>query len=296
MMTSLDLLLSVAIMTIMLSLGLGLHIKDFAILIRRSELVAAGLFIQICIIPISTFCVISVCDITGATAVGFMLLAACPGGGVSNVFSKIAKVDVPLSIVLTTLSSLLCAITIPLVLGMSARVFLNQDLPNLDVWRLARRAFVLCTAPIVSGILIRNVLPNIAHLSERILSKVALVFLAAIIIGAMIASWSAFWHNLWFLGAALLAMLLTHPLLGYLLPRSLDVGEKQARTLAIEASVQNGALGIAVASLISQGSGGFSDFALASALYRVLSYFVVVPLSVYFRHTPTPDGNGATVW
>lgn len=275
--------LPLAVGIIMLSLGLGLTIRDFTRIVRWPKAFFVGLACQITLLPVAAFCIIKAFGITGGVAVGVMLLASCPGGNVSNLFTKFARGNVALSISLTAISSLLSVITIPVVLKWSESHFLQSDTIFLDLTGVASRAFLLSVLPIIIGVSLRHLRPAFADKAGRVLTKVAVALLAIIIIGAVIGNWQPFIENLWLLGTSMVTLFFLLTGIGLILPLALGLDLNDAKTISIEAGIQNGALGITVATLLTQTMSGFNDYSLASAIYGVLVYFTITPLVLWYR-------------
>ncbi len=275
--------LPIAVGLMMLSLGLGLTIGDFKRVILWPKAFLVGLACQILLFPLVAFAVIKTFDITGSIAVGIMLLAACPGGSTSNLFTKFARGNVALSISLTSVSTLLSVVTISLVLKWSEYYFLGSDSIFLNISTIAIRAFLLTALPIMVGILIRHRRPDLAQRAEQFLTKVAATLLVIIIVGAVIANWAPFIENLWLLGGALTTLFVSLVAISLAVPLMLGLDMHHAKTISIEIGVQNGALGITVATLLTHGTTGFNDYSLASAIYGVLVYFTIIPVVLWYR-------------
>ncbi|WP_417267606.1 bile acid:sodium symporter family protein [Celeribacter baekdonensis] len=283
--------LPLAIATMMLSLGLGLTVADFTRLLRHPKAFVCGFTGQLLLAPLATFALITIFGLSGKIAVGFMLLSACPGGGVSNIITKFGQGDVALSVSLTSVSSLLSMLTIPLVLNWSIGYFMGDIAFVFQQSAIVMTTFIICAGPILLGMFIRGISAEKAENWGAILTKVSAGFLLIIIIAAVTVSWPLFIENLWFLGGMLTALGLTLATIGYILPAALGLGSRCARTISIEVGIQNGALGISIAALLSNGASEIGDYALASALYGVMMYFFIIPLAYIFRITAVRESG-----
>ena len=96
---------------LMFDLGLTLQVKDFKLFLTKPKPVIVGL-----IGPLVAFALTYVFSLPPIFTVGFMLIACCPGGSSSNVFSLLAKGDVALSVSLTALSSVITLFTLPVIM------------------------------------------------------------------------------------------------------------------------------------------------------------------------------------
>ena len=111
--------LPLALAFVMLGIGLGLKPGNFRHLLKFPWVITAGLAGQLLFMPALAFLLASILSLSPSLAVGVMLLAACPGGTTSNVMSQLLKADMALSVTLTALSTLICIVTTPVILGLS---------------------------------------------------------------------------------------------------------------------------------------------------------------------------------
>ena len=117
-----SLLLPLAIGIIMLGLGLSLTMDDFRRVARYPRAVFIGLFLQTILLPWAAFAIAILLNLSPALAVGLMLLSAAPGGATANIYSHLARGDVALNITLTAVNSILCLVTLPVIMpGASLR-------------------------------------------------------------------------------------------------------------------------------------------------------------------------------
>ena len=120
-----NLLLPLALGIIMLGLGLGLTLDDFRRVARYPRAVLIGLALQTLVLPWAAFGLALGFGLPAELAVGLMLLAASPGGATANIYSHLARGDVALNITLTAINSLLCLLTLPVILNLSLEYFLG---------------------------------------------------------------------------------------------------------------------------------------------------------------------------
>ena len=107
----------VAVGVIMLGLGLALTPADFARVVRFPRAVIVGLLVQTIVLVVVAFAITQLFDLPPMLAVGFMLLAASPGGAMANIFSHLAHGEVALNITLTAINSVLALAWLPLVMN-----------------------------------------------------------------------------------------------------------------------------------------------------------------------------------
>ncbi len=200
---------------IMFTLGVGLTPADFARVGQRPLAFFIGALNQSILLPLVTFICVLAFGIRAEMAVGFMILAACPGGVTSNVISKLAKGDVALSVSLTAVISLASVVTVPLILGLSMGYFMGDAAPAIDITKTAVTMFVLTVVPVTLGLGARAMAPAAMTRAEPKLSAVATILFAVIVLAALAANWALFVENIVVIGPALLVLLAALTTIGF---------------------------------------------------------------------------------
>jgi len=264
----------------MLSLGIGLTLDDFRRVLSMPVAVATGLVMQMIGVPLLALGLLLIFPLPSELALGVMILAFCPGGVTSNVLTKFSGGTVALSITLTAVVSLASVVTIPLLVSWAAASILGAG-AKVDVTGIAIAMFMITAVPVAAGVLIRHTLPGIAARIEPILSWVAVVLFAVILLGALAVNWSVFLKSVGVLGPLLVALNICALTIGILVARSVGLTGGDAKAVAVELGVQNGTLGITVAGLL--GATGLSAYALPSAVYGIVMYLITLPAIVVMR-------------
>ena len=160
---------------LMFDLGLTLRLADFTRLARSPRPVLVGLLGQLVVLPALAFGLAWAMHLEPVFFVGVVLIACCPGGSSSNVFSMLAGGDVALSVTLTALSSIITLVTVPLVLMWAVAVSGGPGAAavHLPVGNLLMQNIVLMAVPIVLGAVLRKWRPAVAGRLARVLGKVA---------------------------------------------------------------------------------------------------------------------------
>ena len=273
--------LSLAI--IMLSLGIGLEAADFRRVLTRRFPFAIGAISQVILLPIVTFALVTAFAFPPEIAVGFMLLSFCPGGVTSNILSKLAKGDVALSVTLTAVISLLSILTVPVLAAWSVTHFMGEAAPEVSISGLAIAMFLITTLPVAIGVTVRHYFKGAAMAIDGPLSKLATVLFVLIVIAALAGNWQLFIDNLGVMGAGLISLNVILLLIGLGLARAAGLSWTETKTISIETGIQNSALGITLAALITATSTGLSPLALPAAVYGITMYFVSLPFIAWFR-------------
>lgn len=223
---------------LMFDLGLDLTRKDFAMVAHRPKAVLCGLAGQILMLPIVAWVLCQVFGITGTMMVGLMLIACCPGGSSSNVFSAIAKGDVALSVSLTALSSLITLVTLPIIMG---------SVVELPVGKLAVQNIVLVLVPVILGMFVRSMWTEMAQKMHKVLSKLAFPALMLLAGLFFIGNRDAIIENFTQMGVVVTILLLVCIMGGWLIGKLSRLNGRERRTLVIEVGMQNAAQAIALA-------------------------------------------------
>ncbi|PJK28226.1 bile acid:sodium symporter family protein [Minwuia thermotolerans] len=276
-------LLPLALAIIMLSLGLGLTVADFARVLTAPRAFVIGLISQVVAIPLVAWVLASFAGLPPALAVGVMILALCPGGVTSNVLTRFAHGDLALSISLTGLVSLLSVLTVPVLAAFFADHFMGLDAPAIDVTALGLAMFAMTAVPVAIGMTVRRFAPGFSARAEGPLSVLALVLFVLIVIGAIVLNWSLLVENLPRLGPSLVALNVVLLAIGLGLARLAGLSQRQGTAIAIETGIQNSTLGITVGSLIVEQASGLPPFSLPSGVYGLTMYAVALPFIFWRR-------------
>lgn len=274
-------LLPLAVAVIMFSLGLGLTPSDFGRIVRRPRAFCIGALNQVVLLPLVAYGIIVAFGFTGETAVGIMILAACPGGAASNIITKIAKWDVALSVTLTASFSLTCVLTLPLVLSFAVWRFMGATAPDIDIASTTFTAFLLSALPIAIGVALRAIAPKRVALVAPILGRVAVVLFFGVIIGAIWSNWIIVLENFARLGPGLFALVAAVSVIAYAVSRGLRASDAEAKTISIETGVQNGALALAISGLLVANGPVFNAYAVPAALYSVVWLVTAMPAFLF---------------
>ncbi len=233
---------------LMFELGLNLEFEDFKLFKYRPKPVIAGLIGQIIILPALAWLIGWALKLEPIFLIGFVLIACCPGGSSSNVFSMIAKGDVALSVSLTACSSIITLFTVPLILEWVTASAGSEINVHLPVGKLVMQNIVLMFLPIAVGIAVRKRSYWVANKIHKVLSKIAfpaLIFLATVF---FIQNREAIVDKFGQLGLSITVLILLAMASGVALSWAMRVNTRERRTIVIEIGMQNAAQAIAIAS------------------------------------------------
>ena len=146
-------ILPASLFIIMLGMGLSLVLDDFKRIALYPKATLIGLSNQLLFLPIIAFVIIKLLNLAPMVAVGFMLLAACPGGTTSNLIAHVSRGDTALSITLTAISSFISVLTIPLIITYSLNHFVgNAQTIELPVVATIMQILIITVVPVSIGL------------------------------------------------------------------------------------------------------------------------------------------------
>lgn len=233
---------------LMFDLGLSLRVEDFGKVFRQPGPLAVALFGQIVLLPAIALGLASMFHLPPVFFIGLILIACCPGGSSSNVFSKLAGGDVALSVTLTAISSIITLFTIPVIMSWATDLVGESVGISLPVGNLIKQNLLLMLLPVVLGLILHYAWPDGAAKTDRILGRLAFPLLLLLITVFYIQHHKTILANIGILGLCVTALILVAILCSSLLSRLVRTGEKQRRTVVIEVGMQNAAQAIAIAS------------------------------------------------
>ncbi len=277
---------------IMLTMGLGLSTTDFKRVLVDPKAVTLGLVNQLIVLPLVGFGIAFMFELPPPLAVGIVLIAACPGGPSSNLYSALARGDVALSVSLTAMSGVVTMVTIPLITGLALDTFMGTAREiQLDVASTILQLFLIVGVPLSLGMYVRFRNVERAIKLEKIMTRVAVVLLLTLIIGAILKERAKVGAYIAELGLPIFLLSLSTILIGLFSALAFKLSLRQSVTIAIEVGMQNAALGMGIA-MTSLGS---EEIAMPSVVYGIIAYFTcLVALFIGRRYIPADYPHGET--
>lgn len=241
--TSFGAYITILLGVVMFGMGLTLKASDFKLVFTNPIPVLIGLIAQFSIMPTIAFIIAYLLQLPPELAAGLVLLGSVPGGTSSNVMVFLAKGNVPLSITMTSVSTLMAPIMTPFLL----LIFAGQWLP-VDPIAMFTSIIQVIIIPIILGLLVSKFLPAVTKKSESVLPLISIVAIT-IIVSAIVANNK---ENIATAGILVFVAVLLHNafglLLGYYAAKALKLSPQDQRAISIEVGMQNSGLGVALAS------------------------------------------------
>ena len=281
------------LIVLMFLLGTDLNARAFADVARKPRAVLLGMLGQIVLLPLLAFGVASVLDLSPVYFMGLVLVACCPGGSSSNVFSMLARGDVALSVTLTAMSSVITLFTLPLIMDL-ASVFISQQSGvevHLPVGKLLLQNLVLLFVPILAGAAFRHFSPVAAEKVHKVLSKAAFPALMFLALVFFLQYTKEIVDNFTVLGLATAALILLAMMCSSILSRLWKFTPAVRRTIVIEVGMQNAAQAIAIATSPFIFNSG--EMAIPAIIYALLMNVILLTYVFAIRRRTVRAGEGS---
>jgi len=261
--------LPASLFIIMLGMGLSLKLIDFKMVLVKPKAVLLGVITQMLVLPLLAYAVVLMFGMTGALAVGMMILALCPGGTTSNLFTYFAKGDVALSVTLTSIVSVVAPFTVPFMLVMFMELLMGQEeYIQLPVLKTIIQLLVITVVPISIGMVINHFKPELSKKAEAPTKWFSSIFLLLIVIGIIIKNIDNMANYFLQAGVASIVLNVACMLMGYLVAKAGQLNEAQSKAIGIEVGFQNGTLAIMIALSLLQNT----EMAIAATCYSITMF------------------------
>lgn len=271
------------LIVLMFLLGIDLDKKAFTNVARNPKAVALGMVGQLVLLPVIAFAVAWILKLPPIYFMGLVLVACCPGGSSSNVFSMLAKGDVAFSVTLTALSSIITLFTLPFIMGFVADFVSSSnglDI-HLPIGKLFMQNIVLLFVPLLAGSLFRKIKPNAARKVAKVLGKLAFPALMTLAAVFFLQYWREIADNFALLGMSGALLILLAMLCSGGLSRIGGFTTGVRRTIVIEVGMQNAAQAIAIASSPFIFNSG--EMALPAIIYALLMNVILLTYVYFIR-------------
>ncbi len=227
---------------VMFGMGLTLKPVDFKLILSNPFSVIIGVASQFIIMPLAAFIIAYLLKLPPELAAGLVLLGSVPGGTASNVMVYLARGNLPLSITMTSFSTLLAPVVTPLLLLLLA----GQWMPVSPV-AMFMSIIQVIIIPILLGLIVSRIMPTIVDKGIKIVPLISvtaiIIIVSAVVAGnvenianaGLIVFLAVVLHN----GAGLI--------IGYFIAKLMGLSESQRRAISLEVGMQNSGLGVALA-------------------------------------------------
>ena len=250
------LFLNIALAFVMFGVALDIRVEHFTDLIKKPKSAIVGFISQTFLLPAFTFLMVIILNPTPTVALGMILVAACPGGNISNFISSMAKGNVALSVSLTAMSTSAAIFFTPFNFAFWGNLYIHfynahsaaglVRTLEIDNFQMFQTVFILLGIPVISGLFIAKRFPAITQKINKPINKGSLVFFVVMVISLLAANFSQFKS---YIHLVFLFVLLQNALalgIGYAFSSLFKCPQKDRRTIAIETGIQNSGLALAL--------------------------------------------------
>ena len=227
----------------MLGMGATLAPKDFHEVVAEPKAVSVGIGTQLLMVPLVAFLFIYFGSFTASLTIGIALIAAIPGGTVSNVFAHLAKGNTPLSISITAVTTIACLATTPFILNLLVSEYLPENF-SMPAGQIATEIGFSLLLPLILGMGVFRYMNKIADTFAKWCVRISLFVILLIVLGSM----GAGRLDLAQFGTAnvliLVGFFLVLAAVGNLVPRMFSLNHADRVAIEMEVVVRNVNLGL----------------------------------------------------
>lgn len=269
------LLLNMILGVVMFGIALDLKMGDFKAIFDFPKSAFIGLFSQFLLLPAFTFLLIWLFDPLPSMALGMLMVAACPGGNMSNFFTYLAKGNTALSVSMSAISTAAAVVLTPLnfafwgglypeTSAMLAKIALNP-------WDMVVAVLFLLGIPLALGLFVSHRYPHIANRAKLPMKRISIAFFALFVLAAWAANFDYF---VTYIHHVVLIVLIHNAvafLIGYGSAKALKLPERDCRAVTIEVGIQNSGLGLMLIFNFFNGLGGMMIVAAWWGIWHIFS-------------------------
>ena len=280
-----DFLVSGVLAVIMFGIGLSINLNDLKEIRRSPKAFFYGLFAQMILLPLIAFFITYFTDLPPAIKVGFIILAASPGGTTSGFITVLYRGNVALSVTLTTLNSILTLFTIPLLVNLALTVYLGRhsifELPFIETFL---QIFLVTLLPAATGVFVRYKWDRLAERIQKPVRTAMVILFAGVYTVIFLSDES---HG----GTGItgrevlqifpyaLAINITAFFAGILMGNLAKTGIKSSFTIGIEVAVHNTTLALLVAGTLIKNN----DMIKPALVYAMFSFWTALIFGVIVK-------------
>jgi len=279
--------LNIALALVMFGIALEISVNDFKRLLQNPKSIFTGIFSQFILLPAITFALVWIIEPISSIALGMFMVAACPGGNISNFITHFAKGNSALSVSLTAVATLLAVVMTPLNLefwgslyGPTSKILTEVAISPIEMVELVS---LLLAIPLVMGMGLNYLKPLFAKKMAQVFKWVSLVFFIALIFLALYNNRDIFIDYIFYVFWIVVLHNLVAFLTGFSLAKFMGLSQKDTRSITIETGIQNSGLGLLLIFTFFDGLGGMALLAAFWGIWHLVSGLL---LSMFWGYKP----------
>ena len=272
-------ILNAALALVMFGIALEISVEDFKRLFQSPKSIFTGIFSQFLLLPLITFLLVWLIEPIPSIALGMFMVAACPGGNISNFITHLAKGNSALSVSLTAVATLLAVFMTPINLqfwgslyGPTASILRDVAISPFEMVKLVS---LLLAIPLVLGMWVNYLSPVLAKRMAKILKWVSLLFFISLIFLALYKNREIFMDYVFYVFWIVIFHNLLAFLTGFSIAKLLGLSNRDVRSITIETGIQNSGLGLLLIFTFFDGLGGMALLAAFWGIWHLVSGLVL---------------------
>lgn len=271
--------LNLALALVMFGIALEISVSDFKQLTKRPKLVLTGVASQFLILPAITFLLVWLAKPYPSIALGMFMVAACPGGNISNFITHLAKGNAALSVTLTAIATLLAVVMTPINLQFWGSLYAPTAVILQDVaiapLEMIQLVALLLGIPLVLGMLVNHLRPKLASAMAKYFKIGSLVFFIALVFLALYNNKDIFMEYVAYVFWLVLLHNLVAFLTGFSLAKLLGFSGADVKSITIETGIQNSGLGLLLIFTFFDGLGGMAVLTAFWGIWHLVSGLIL---------------------
>ncbi|MDE6147602.1 MAG: bile acid:sodium symporter family protein [Bacteroidales bacterium] len=246
-------IINIVLAFVMFGVALGIRPATFIEIMQKPKSAILGIICQLVLLPgLTLLMTISMNGIISPMiALGMLLVAACPGGNISNFITSLSRGNTELSVSLTAFNTAACIFTTPMNFAFWGGLYLKFAqksimLPELSIpfWEIFKTIVILLGIPLVLGILCRQYLPKVADKLKKPMQYLSVAFFIIMVVLTFSNNIDAFLKCIKYIFLIVLVHNLLALGIGFIMGTAFRLPYKDRRTLTIETGIQNSGLGL----------------------------------------------------
>jgi len=241
-------ILNISLAIIMFGIALDIKLDNFKQIAKSPKSFLLGVLSQFLLLPAVTYVLVALLKPTDSVALGMILVAACPGGNISNFISSLSKANVELSVSLTGASTLLSVVLTPLNFAFWGGLYVSHSQIlhpiEIDFVQMFTTVILILGIPLLLGSIFSKQFPGLTKRIKKPIKQLSILIFGAFIIVALANNFSLFMQfiHLFFL------LVFAHNIVaigtGFFLAKSFKLSLPDVKTLTIETGIQNSGLAL----------------------------------------------------
>lgn len=248
------LFLNITIAFVMFGVALDIKIHHFKDVFMRPKSVITALISQFILLPAMTFLLILILKPSPTVALGMLLVAACPGGNISNFMTSLARGNVALSVSVTAVATIAATFMTPANFAFWGDLYMNFYEKSasssllrpieIDFWQVVQTVFILLGIPVILGLFIAGKFPDLTQKIKKPIKKASIIVFVLFVIILLSANFTNFMK---FIHLIFIIVLLHNGialLTGFVFATILKRPRVDRRAITIETGIQNSGLAL----------------------------------------------------